>query len=152
MKRLLWIGLAGMVVTVLVLGAWSAFARNGEPGQPPDLNGLWEFKGRWLFTTVDGERQRQRVEGTISVSQQYPSIYLYFDPPGVEYSGATGERFLSAAAGVGGQGPGGLSILDARVSRNGQRLSGRIKGVSRDGVPYDYFYTMSFTAARAREP
>lgn len=159
MKRWRWVvGATAVVLAVaLAAAAWSAAVGNGGP---PDLGGTWEFTGRYVVTSVDGPKERGKIQGPLYILQQGPYIELYFLPLNREYEGAVGNRFLSAASLWAGPLPAGLSekngglvgrsILDARVIRRGRRIVGRLKSVyPEDGSAS--FETIYFRATRIED-
>jgi len=156
MKRKWWVVLAGVMGAVLVVAVWAA--RNGfGPAEPLFLGGPWEFKARSVLTSVDGEREREKFEGTLYIDQDGTHLFLNFDPPDVDYNGALGGRYLAAATSSGGGGgkQGSFDgILDARVNRRGTRIVGKIRAIHAD---YGYFggfgafESVRFTATRPQQ-
>ena len=162
MKRKWWVVLAGAMSVMLIVAIWAAKSSIGQGGEPLDVGGPWEFTARSVLTTVEGERERERFGGSLFIDQDGTHLFLYFDPPGVEYNGALGGRYMAAASSSGYQGGEAKqdvfhSILDARVNRKATRIVGKIKAIHRDYGYYGYFgdegafETIRFTATRAEE-
>ena len=160
MKRKWWAVAAGAMGAILIVAVWSARSSIGQWSEPLDVGGPWEFTARSLLTTVDGERERERFGGSLYIDQDGTHLFLYFDPPGVEYNGALGGRYMAAAVTTYGNQLGGgkqdvfHSILDAHVNRKATRIVGKIKAIHRDYGYYGYFgdegafETIRFTATR----
>ena len=144
MKRKWWVVLAGVMGGILIVAVWTASSSIGQVGEPLDVGGPWEFTARSVLTTVDGERERERFGGSLFIDQDGTHLFLYFDPPGVEYNGALGGRYMAAASSsiyqVGEAKQDVFhSILDARVNRKCTRIVGKIKAIHRDFGYYGYF-------------
>ena len=159
MKRKWWVVLAGAMGGMLIIAVCAARTNIGQGGEPLDICGSWEFTARSVLTTVDGERERERVGGLRTIGQDGTHLFLYFDPPGVEYNGALGGLYMAAASCsdyLGGEAKQDVfhSILDARVNRKCTRIVGKIKAIQRDYGYYGYFgdegsfETIRFTAKR----
>jgi hypothetical protein len=147
MKRAWWVVPAGLALLVgLTVGVQGLILDGGAPFA--DVAGCWQYTGRLTVTGVNGERYREKLEGDIYISQQGPDIWLdfYLEDWCLYFRGMVGPKRLTAAAVEGEQSA--RNILDARVSGNGQKIRGRIRGVE---TYYDegLFAAVSFKATRA---
>ena len=124
MKRWRWMVLVG-IVAVVGISAWVWASDIWSPGDSADITGYWTLSGRVVVTGVDGEKYREKLGGYLSVYQQGALVQLLFEELGAYFQGYIGAKGLVAIEVDYGGGPTWHSVLDARVSRNGRRLSGR---------------------------
>jgi hypothetical protein len=145
---------AGVVVAVTV-GVLAVIARVAIVQllpEIPDLSGSWWCAGQSTMRDVEGKTYRERITGSMYISQQGSSVNVYVDPTGTTYYGVVGERALMAASGYSGYyGSGGYvsSILNANIRRRGAALSGEIKTISACDCHLAMSEKITFTATKS---